>query len=148
MSLANRYYTPSIEEFHVGFEYEYTYVGISDWVKGPQVSLDVPYNDIYTRRVKYLDKEDIESLGFTHLIAGQKSKTGIIYNEECIVYEKGILSTVDDYSTIIQLPNREYYHISSNINNDGDRYSENLFIGKIKNKSELKIILKQLGIYE
>jgi hypothetical protein len=74
----NKYYTPSIEEFHVGFEYEEVEIGTKD--KFNKTILDswnglVGYYDGSTDlyeiargrkvvRVKYLDQEDIESLGF------------------------------------------------------------------------------------
>ena len=65
--MESKYYTPSIEEFYVGFEYEVNY-GENDWQKEclwakPEV-VTLPYMNLENIRVKYLDKEDIESLGF------------------------------------------------------------------------------------
>jgi len=71
--MKNKYYTPTIEEFHVGFEYEYQDGVDKDnkdvWKKTICTKSDFRYlsktkiKDF--RRVKYLDREDIESLGFT-----------------------------------------------------------------------------------
>ena len=63
----NKYYTPSIEEFHVGFECE---IKIGDHWKNIKAIEDIEEMLIYgipkpnNSRVKYLDKDDIESLGW------------------------------------------------------------------------------------
>lgn len=71
--MENKYYTPSLEEFHVGFEYEFKHSDYpeSNWVKysTPVTNSDLencPFNNVEFSeyRVKYLDKEDIENLGF------------------------------------------------------------------------------------
>src|SRR6056297_302162 len=75
------YYTPDIEEFHVGFEYEVRNELKKDsWNNYHFDNKFLPLftslkdklsikNEIENRniRVKYLDKEDIEDLGFEHL---------------------------------------------------------------------------------
>lgn len=70
MSKKNKYYTPSVEEFHVGFRYEVHEDPRTDegWSKTEvdrncikycvQQDSDVDY------RVKYLDQQDIEELGW------------------------------------------------------------------------------------
>lgn len=124
MSEENKYYTPEVFEFHVNFEYqEKQQDGTWKDVKfpyDPGLSLD----DIYGGgiRVKHLDREDIESLGFE--------------------FDKGS----DYYWT--RFFNGEYLLCTENegkgitLEKDGDFY----FMGKIKNKSELKRILKQIGV--
>lgn len=68
----NKYYTPEIEEFHIGFEYEFN-VGNTTWTKfifdldRPDKVLENFKLNPQLFRVKYLDKEDIESLGFVHI---------------------------------------------------------------------------------
>lgn len=163
--MENKYYTPSIEEFHVGFEYEryekpyYDYkkefVGKKDqlgyiikdylptdyicmksgWTKEtfdiedklPNVqwiNKDGILEPLCTEtRVKYLDKEDIESLGFKQSTSDNywydyKNNKYWLYKE----WEK-------DWRWIIS-----------------DEESEISFAGSIKNKSELKRLLKQLNI--
>ena len=80
-------------------------------------------------RVKYLDKEDLESLGFEflneqrHMHEFKKDK---YYLEYCFA---------GPYFKEVQI----YYDGKG----DDWRY---VFDGTIKNKSELKVLLKQLGI--
>jgi len=133
------YYTPTIEELHVGFEYEYekydetimSGIGGNTWFKDIY-SIDSFMNKYYTIfdmdlsriRVKYLDREDIASLGFEHLGSGW-FKQG-----NCRV-RKWIEQEVDIY-----LWEEDEHH------SDGDI----IFRGNIKNKSELKKLLTQLNI--
>lgn len=177
-NMEKKYYTPTIEEFHVGFEYEeyvekykvlaepkqegtnYSYpVEKLESIWEPKVYKqddflwvssydggDYEFNEIDPNetRVKYLDKEDVESVlkelgyeigdehctggwsqsyldGLEWYIEGFNNKTGhdlFIFKDE----EKRLISIEDDETFI--------------------------FIGTIKNKSELKILLKQLGISE
>jgi len=62
-----KYYTPTIEEFHVGFEYEVLagneWVNTKIHVENINLNMDRVINHIETCRVKHLDKSDIESLG-------------------------------------------------------------------------------------
>lgn len=63
-----KYYTPKIEEFHVGFEYEVK-LNSGEWVKYTLTTLSelnfedwsLKQNDV---RVKHLDTEGLESLGW------------------------------------------------------------------------------------
>lgn len=136
--MESKYYTPEIEEFHVGFEYEafhskewFFEEGGNQWVKS-KVSLGT---DILTLnyaincdfvRVKYLDREDIESLGW---------KAGV----------QGL--AVDGYSGWEEFKKDDYRMVLSD--NQGLIIvcrNHTSFSGTIKNKSELKKLLKQLGI--
>ncbi len=120
-----KYYTPEIEEFHVGFEYEWRNKGSNDWntakIKDPEQLADV-WNTIYDLRVKYLDRSDIESLGY-----------GIIQDEHNCQWFKNANGNIE-----IGLEND--YHLTIRFTQ-----SFGLFSGTIKNKSELKRLLKQLG---
>ena len=142
----NKYYTPTIDEFHVGFEYI-----ISDfYVKDKHEILDVmddygyPERDelshinawINNCRVKYLDKEDIESFGFikNDLNMQQIYTDFFNMNKDCVKNKCPYRLYIDYDSHLIMIK----YPLS-----DG----QILFNGTIKNKSELKTLLKQLGIY-
>lgn len=140
----NKYYTPDISEFHVGFEYEC--LDLSDdfesktWRK--QIFEGEDLRGYFTEeikkgeiRVKHLDREDIESFGFEvksdygvgtsyHLHNSYRLDTvkreGITYSEfEVRIFKIGILDCLD-----------------------------RIFIGDIKNKSELKRILVQTNILQ
>ena len=91
MKTHNKYYTPELEEFHVGFEYEYftkDWVGkdyTHTWVKlkfnqkedyGNDLDNMVYFIETEQVRVKYLDREDIESLGFD---LDQCTKDGCVF---------------------------------------------------------------------
>ncbi len=148
------HYTPTIEEFNPGFEFECkerfldgTVKTLEDfnsskWVKQTCNSA-IMYieralngrnakNGVCGVRVKYLDKEDIESLGFE---LDQCTKDG------CVFY-KGNLMTKEEWCLTFggKTNPKNYLSITSMKNNP------NSFTGVIKNKSELKRILKQLNI--
>ena len=126
--MKDKYYTPTKEEFHIGFEYEYygdRAPNNSRW--HPKVLRD-KYIIPQITRVKYLDKDDIESLKFVHI--------GSLWFEnkelDCRIRKwKGT--------------ELDIYHSWSK--ND-DKHTDHckVFRGSIKNKSELKVLLKQLNI--
>ena len=142
-----KYYIPDISEFHVGFEYEHCHSSIRfvmlDLRTGDRTNETEPKEiweksvftgnefDVWKSsfkfddslrdgqiRVKYLDKEDIESLGFK-LFENMPSR--FHYNK----YELDV-----DYLNVIRIEYDCNY----------------IFKGKIKNKSELKKLLIQLEI--
>ncbi len=172
-NMENKYYTPSIEEFYVGFEFEelvhyFDYSkqeAVDEWrpqvlqfedliygievIKEPKRNIPnslrnfnyevykFPYDEKRKEqyypyrsaiRVKHLDKEDIESLGF-------------------VLYESGVLDE--------RMAQMYYYFISESgykiklkcnevqilLNSYGT-----LFQGKIKNINELKKILTMVGV--
>ncbi len=134
------YYTPTIEEFHVGFEYE-IYTLDTNNLKHKWKKFNVPFRtdtleqllaSEFPPRVKYLDKEDIESLGFVF-----KKETESSYVKDNItihVYDAKRWNTENDTITIFK---RDLIRtVGKTI----------IFSGTIKNKSELKRLLKQLGI--
>lgn len=80
----NKYYTPQIEEFFIGFEFEEEFKNpnwsklarpLEDTYEFVKLKLDTSHSlsRITSKlknnrvRVKYLDREDIESLGFVHI---------------------------------------------------------------------------------
>ena len=95
-SMESKYYTPKISEFHVGFEYqilkgyenrskmggviEMANVFRNSVFKQDKLGLHVDdFNFVISRemvRVKYLDREDIESLGFE---LDQCTKDGCVF---------------------------------------------------------------------
>jgi hypothetical protein len=134
-----KYYTPELEELHVGFEYEHkkydetimSGIGGNTWFKDIY-SIDSFMNKYYTIfdmdlsriRVKYLNLEDIASLGFEHLGSGW-FKRGNCRVRKWIQLEVDIYLWDEDEE-----------------NGTGDIK----FSGNIKNKNELQQILTQLNI--
>lgn len=144
--MESKYYTPTIEEFHVGFEFESNYVLFAKNKKGDEWSRCVMtgdefswFHEAYTNdavesefRVKYLDELDIWHCGFNIDIARD--------------YQKNELILCETDGSII----KDYYQIVYKISNHQTQIfgvgDELLFNGKIKNKSELRALMKQLEI--
>lgn len=142
--MENKYYIPEIEEFRVGFEYESFIVTeiaadkipkrewLTEVYTGKQFEKDGistafklrkhPVTGENWTRVKYLDKDDIESLGFICNYTDQ--------------YFKGDDTILVDDDFFMQIIRRKEDSVD-------EAY---LFQGTIKNKSELKVLLKQLNI--
>lgn len=131
--LINNYYTPSIEEFHVGFEFELQQLDEGGHYTNEyaETTIDDSYDfnniwDIFNCkretqiRVKYLDEEDIVSLGFQNISYSQSLGSHYIL-DNCRIWVNGGLIYI--YKGIY-----------------------NVFQGIILNKSELKKLLKQLTI--
>jgi hypothetical protein len=118
------YYTPELEEFHIGFECEYLdpLRNLSSWKERIiENKFHIPSQQhlLSLFRVKKLNKEDIESFGF---------KQGSLKYQYF----------TNRYSLIDLLNNK--YSITDN------RYESVIFYGIIKNKSELRRILKQTEV--
>lgn len=159
-----RYYTPSIEEFHVGFEYEefhdreryklindnlnkwnkkvYTGIGLhygqqnQEKVWKAECFLDGEHKKDF--RVKYLDREDIESLGWEP----DFERAWCIKGSDrhmCFYIENDIAAmTYRIDKGLVTIRNKDQY---SGVTLEAATY-------KIKNKSELKKLMQQLNITE
>jgi len=134
------YYTPKIEEFHVGFEYAVRYSDHGNW--GPWIELDCSdAHQIFQAksimeggskkvqfRVKCLDGEDIKSLGFAHVQSTEKKN---IAKAEYVTYDvftdgKHNIGLYGDGTVVIQMKYVTVFH------------------GTIKNKAELEFILERI----
>ena len=175
--MESKYYTPAIEEFHVGFEYEvfdnryeYKVEKISETklrVLSDPVVATVWFKEVYgidsllyiedssdirsnlssyiennNIRVKYLDKEDIESLGFIKVKDYSSSCTLQLTNNDCDLIAE--IDLDDDCNCEIE----KFDVCGVEPNGFKDYCSSVVFKGVIKNKSELVKLLKQLDIHE
>ena len=151
--MVEKYYTPTINEFHVGFEYESNY-NKSNWKVATLKYDDVASffdNYVYDAssiefRVKYLDIEDIESFGFTHTA----SLKGYQENFRIEKLFRRLNEEHDDtmwQNVFLQYAPDIHRIIIRNEISDGSE-DETFFEGVIKNKSELKKLLIQLNIIE
>ena len=143
----NKYYTPSKEEFHVGFEYEVfqkgeVYDPTAMYLMPPETEdkwykfkypdpflgyrLDILFKT-HPLRVKYLDREIIESLGWVYC-GGQMISGGKCHfsDENQII---GITLKPKFYKD-----GHSYIHIYEL--NDGGAIRNTMFSGKLKNKTE------------
>lgn len=125
------YYIPFIEEFYIGFEYEYYVMNV--WQQVAFHPSDFAYTETWLEnldkkllRVKYLDKEDIESLGFNTTAE----------------YDRYIEFTDGNKKFLYRMEYKTMYIEDQPSPNT----TRTLFYGIIKNKSELKQLLKQLQI--
>lgn len=157
MKKAGKYYTPTIEEFHVGFEYEAYEAGSGNEYNKEEFGNDdlLDIKKVYSKglelgwlRVKHLDREDIEEFHKKHF-----EEIPFKYDNNAeptpgrTPYECPTAYLMDD-----QLHSGELwilYHYSDGMvwidyvkDCSSDGY---LFRGFVKNKSELKRILTQIG---
>ena len=131
--MENKYYTPTLDEFYVGFEYEQKHgdkwkslvfdinYEDSDWNELYHINYCLAYHSI---RVKYLDKEDIESLGFSNYIPPHE------YDHTWTLGKFTLKCWFNDTIPHIRIIGQFV----------------TVFDGNIKNKSELVKLLKQIGI--
>jgi hypothetical protein len=146
--METKYYTPEIEEFHVGFEYEEKSSGL--WT--PQIYNEfspiinqeiinehddrVDTIELYLKceaiRVKHLDREDIGSLGWEYDDIWRDGGTSLFKKGNDMLAFYGTNRLTNNPLRVIILKD--------------SKQDKHLFDGTIKNKSELKRLLKQLGI--
>ena len=151
--MREKYYVPTIEEFYVGFEYEVRQLDGSGYYTNEYCTFEFDGTDFFNKydefvfndwvdldkiRVKYLDQEDIESLGFI--------KLPTLDNHFRLLIKKDI-----GLNSIVHLHLRESNEIPFPISIwVGSDENEEDYITiptiYIKNKSELKKLLKQLGL--
>lgn len=153
--MGNKYYVPNIEEFRIGFEYE-VYIPEKELWSTETFYLNkshidiIKYVNIQTEntlrrvRVKYLDKEDIKSFGFTLVKEYSDELVFQINDGEYCFYE--LTLNIDDNKVNItqgcqskmsakKLPIEQWNYF-------------NIFFGEIKNKSELQQVLKMVGVIQ
>lgn len=139
----DKYYTPTINEFYVGFEYERCDDGYKYFKDIYPRSVDQNKLENYLPyfRVKYLDKTDIERLGFEDIHKGTDRGN----TDRCYKYQlrKVTSNKYEPIPTYKILCNLHYYP-----DKPGIIYIGGLCDFKIKNKSELVKLLKMLGINE
>lgn len=147
--MENKYYTPKIEEFHVGFEYEKLYRNIKEqwwvdsiWKPNDSVhnffNLQVPraYKIPESIRVKYLDKEDIESLGWVYDKTSTNGELKFVKDNIMLYYRP----KTKELGTFTLDPSKSDFFSKYSVDNKQVKFLI------IKNKSELKVLLKQLNI--
>ena len=136
--MSDKYYTPEIEEFHIGFEYEnqqmdgsrylnqgmrwHKQVYAADSIRLHKLACEITAGNI---RVKYLDESDFEQL---RLVPNERGEYPISETHE--IQFRGL-----DY---MPTPHIKVVRIGE--------YHDPCCAIEVKNKSELKRILKQVNI--
>lgn len=164
--MENKYYTPELNEFHIGFEYEMKSTfgdgtvktleqyNAAEWNKETYTLRSFPYVDRTMTgknsqtlppaiRVKYLDAEDIINEGFS-----EEYLPNVFHDDDLI---KGYSLTQSDtvfYNVFLDTENSTVGVWKQVIYNE---VSENwtahiLFNGVISNLSEFRRLMKQLNI--
>jgi len=134
--MENKYYTPKIEEFHIGFRYEHYIPSKETWAKEAFFLNDshiniIKYVDIQTEdtllkvRVKSLDHEDIIEAGW------EESKTSFSHDRQ--YYSLG------DYECFLEDGQFRIYHQYA----EQDQY---LFVGSIPNYNKLLEVMDIIGV--
>lgn len=149
-----KYYSPTINEFYVGFEYE-TWTDADGWNKKVYELEDFVNwsncgNDIEEPpygRVKILDKEDIESLGFTLTEEVSPFYGKNKFTSKTIPQPKEMM---DGHDTTYFIEDEQHQTIRITKLCEGgftglQKTITQLYFGTIKNKSELKRLLNNFG---
>lgn len=160
----NKYYTPTVDEFYIGFEYELLILkpirddrfGIMlkkemfDSKRWSNVSWNVDFTEDLKNgkiRVKYLDKEDIESFGFKFDATRSKvdgNFVGSYENEKYYLdYSPHNYNGSFNSNVHLRIMKIKDFPITSYQNN-----YQFIYDGIVKNKSELKKLLIQLEIID
>ena len=135
----SKYYTPKIEEFHVGFEYMLPQGDVITVKETTDLFSIAEYLDLNTGiKVKYLDGHDIKSLGFKYNQFYSRGFYGYTDTNQNLMIAHQFIDNPEDVIKITILKNNRTCHL-------GGSLWEPIFVGTIKNKSELKRILKQIG---
>mgnify|MGYP003617108562 CR=1 FL=1 len=144
--IKEKYYTPELQEFHFGFEHEHYDFVTKIWNKVVIGSDFKAFQDLektlQTRRVKLLDKEDLQCLGWT---------VDYLYQSNPLLIAEFKVSTNE--SVHLREDQSGAFQISLYFKSDVKQYEQEwskqgsiLFLGRIKNKSEMKKLMQQLGI--
>lgn len=142
----SKYYELTESDLEIGLECEYI-TSNNRWVKFKIDSFSTMANIVYNKdktyslsenwRIKYLDRSDIEELGWEH---DQTTKDGAVFYIGTLMSKYQWSLTA--YNALQRLGG-DYTLIGiTDINNNSD----NEFYGTVKNKSELKKLMKMLGI--
>lgn len=143
-----KYYTPTIEEFHVGFEYEF-YHSSKSWIdcrfgEPDDWNIQDIQEEIEEQkiRVKYLDEQDIKKLGWKEIGSSESPFTKMIYTTFEILVEVGFNTGIGYHLVIIE---NHKVKISVFEYSSYGAASEGITLF-CKNKSELIKLMNQLGI--
>lgn len=151
----NKYYTPNIEDLFVGYEFQYRSITTAHWAESAYHTLwyDMTddskiddYFDLEAIRTKYLDKEDIESEGWTYttiLVEDDEEDDHFVDG-----YAKNMISTdgLDRWYTLEEFSNNRIKIVYGYYNNSVSQTWKTLFEGKCPSLNELRKVSKLLGI--
>ena len=151
--MENKYYTPELSEFCVGFEYESRVAGYNaEWVSSTiyakfergwesnlEEEISMYIDGANEFRAKYLDSQDIIDCGFMKAANDPVRQKWI----DVLSFE-GNDCRIEFFPYIESIPEqlRGIVTVFTTLNYGGSIK----FHGKVKNKHELKNVLKQIGV--
>lgn len=148
MEQSEKYYNPKIEEFYTGFEYE-AIVGQTPDNKPYYAKRIYEIGNCITNsvlepvgkliRVKYLDQQDIEKCGWTFFGSPMDKQGNKDYPMVFRIMEKKPKNPMHDWNEKAMLTILSHSVLQIIIDKQN-------FLITIRNKSELKVLMKQLGI--
>lgn len=139
--MENTYYTPDIGEFKIGFEFEvneekWQRMTVDEYMQLRALKSQINKGHI---RVKHLNKEDIESLGFSYMGIEEKTILGepveMFHSDNLML---GFYPQSNRVSTYTKDPSK--CEIYCKTNQDTRRSG----LIRINNKSELKKLMEQV----
>ena len=154
--MENKYYSPKIEELHIGFECEIDQSEINKNFKWCEYVIGTDYETITIARavsevnkngirVKYLDRQDIESFGFKFDATRSKVDGNFVgsYENEKYYLDYSPYSYSGEFNSSVHLRVMKIKDIPITSYQSNYQF---IYDGIIKNKSELKKLLIQLEI--
>lgn len=135
MEEQSKYYTPEIEEFHIGFRYldeGGSQVCDGDDLCGYILDDYEHKPDDFYYRVKYLDRDDIEELGWSLTTYQHKGETRYY-----MMYDESMYYLILFKGNKISIEYQDRDVLEAELD---------LFNGVCKNYSQLKTIMTQVGI--
>lgn len=135
----NKYFTPQIEDFRVGYKCETKQSsGWYNWIVNDIHDVMDLYGRLSTNdvRTKYLDKDDIESLGWKQIsaISGENFEVRFLNK----IFEMGVLFNSNGNNIRIKIYNP--------LKTETYSYPNILYSGRCPSINELKYIMKLLNI--
>lgn len=141
----DKYYEPKIEEFHKGFRFQilssygfinciYPDVVETHFLMRKGDTLDKIEDKLDSCRVKILDQDDIEELGW------EWEEYSLLRGDAMYTY---YLKDMVDVYRLTYVPRLKSVRI---VEKQGMEESDPLFHGEVKNYNELKKLMNQLGI--
>lgn len=151
----NKYYTPSLEEFHKGFRYQgYCVTTVNcdgathDWEDRVFKQDHGIYNGTdflipENCRVKFLDRDDIEELGWSFEgITKDGSNTEIYGGISSYTFYRFVCPNGESSISIFKaLPKSGEGNLFS-----GKEYKDGPYVMKVRNYNDLKFIMERAGI--
>ena len=143
--MQSKYYTPDIEELFVGMNYQVLVDDYNDiWRDSilPAVSKDI---NLDVTRIKYLDQADIEEFFPLRICKGNDLFLNTYKFKENNGESSSVLCQKIDKWSCWMITFKDTEVTIGKVNHPDITSIHPVFIGEIKNKSELKKVLNQIG---